>query len=573
MFHRIRYIKWWQAILIVFLGSFVYFSYLFVTRSSFSASDITISLEGPASFKAQEQVAFEVKLQNQSDFTLREGVLLVILPEFMAFEGESGREKRIEFDAVAPYGGISETIHVFAKETQRQGAIKARVEYMPENLSGTFEREAVMDVSVSSLPLTVIFDIPQKAVNGQRVLGSFHFVAEKEMESLPLVAKLVLPEGVTLLDADPAKEPDEDATWKFDAVEVQKSYRVDFEGKIEGFEGETKEVDLVFGGENEEGRFIGQYTVSRAVRISLAPLDFSQRINGETKNTGSAGERLDFSVHYNNKSGADIEDISIMAELLGDVFDLATVNPGVGYFNKRTNTIIWNKNFSPAFARLKDGEGGVAHFSVVLKEDLKRQGNNGAIYGISKATIEVGKVPLALQGLSLRAEHEAKVLLRTSLALAARGYYYQGPFSNSGPVPPKVGEKTTYTLVWEASNSINEADEVKIEALLPAGVMFENNVYPAGSNFTYDSTKHAGTWDVGALAAGVGGTLPKETVAFQVSLTPTEEMRGKVITLIEESGMSGTDSLTGDLLETFAGAVDTRLDGDAGVREGDGVVQ
>ena len=570
----VKHIKWWQLILVVFIGSFLYFGYLFITRSSFSASDILISVEGPATFRAQEQVLFEIKVQNQSDFALREGVLFITLPEFMAFENDASLEKRIEFDAIMPYGGISESIQVFAKETQRQGIIKARIEYMPENLAGTFERTAVMDVSVSSLPLTVIFDLPQKAVNGQQIRGSFHFVAEKEMESLPLIAKIVLPDGVTFLDAEPASDPKEEATWEFDKVEVQKSYQVEFEGKIEGFEGETKEFALVFGGENDEGRFIGQYTVSREVRISLAPLDFNQRVNGETKYIATDGERLDFSVHYNNKSGADIEDITITVELTGEMFDLATVNPGVGYFNRRTDTIIWNKNFSSTFARLQDGEGGVAHFSVVVKEGVKPSGNkSGGIYGVSKATIEVGKVPLALKGLSLRAEHEAKVQLRTSLDLVARGYYYHGQFSNSGPIPPQVGNKTTYTIVWQVTNSVNEADDVQVEASLPKDVTFEGNVYPKGSNFTYNSAAHVVVWDIGSLAAGVGSVLPDETVAFQVSITPTEEMRGTTVTLIEESKINGKDSLTNDLLQDLANVIDTRLLDDLGMREGDAVVQ
>jgi hypothetical protein len=64
-----------------------------------------------------------------------------------------------------------------------------------------------------------------------------------------------------------------------------------------------------------------------------------------------------------------------------------------------------------------------------------------------------------------------------------------------------------------------------------------------------------------------------ETAAFQISLTPKEEMRGKVVELVEQAKISGTDEYTGEFMEDVSDSLDTALPQDAGVREGDGVVQ
>jgi len=191
----------------------------------------------------------------------------------------------------------------------------------------------------------------------------------------------------------------------------------------------------------------------------------------------------------------------------------------------------------------------------------------------SKAVIDSGKTPLALQGLSLRAENLFSIKIRTSLGLSQRAQYYEGPFSNSGPIPPKVNEKTTYTIVWQATNTLNDLADARIEAPLPRHVAFEEKWYPSSNKLLYNSETHSVSWDIGALSAGAGSISPVETVAFQVSLTPTEEMRGKTVELVEAAKISGQDEFVDEFVEAFAPALDTTLPNDVGIREGDGVVE
>ena len=182
-------------------------------------------------------------------------------------------------------------------------------------------------------------------------------------------------------------------------------------------------------------------------------------------------------------------------------------------------------------------------------------------------------MPLSLKGLSLRAQREAKVKLKTSLELFTKAYYYEGPFPNMGPIPPRVGEKTTYTILWQVTNTFNEVNDVRVEVPLSRDVVFEQNIYPKGSNVTYNSAAHTVIWDIGALAAGVGSVYAVETAAFQISLMPKEEMRGKVVELIDQAKISGTDEYVGEFVEDVSEPLDTSLPHDAGIRQGDGVVR
>ena len=557
--------------ILVMLG-IVFFSYLVLSRSSFSSSNISILIKGPEIFKSQEKVDFEITLINESKFDIQGGVLYVTLPEFIVFEGDETSEKRLEFGSVAKHGKTSLGITLFAKDTQKQGVIKVRAEYAPKNLQGIFESIASANISIASLPLTVIFDLPQKAVNGQSVRGSFHFVAEKEIESLPLISRIILPDNFSLRDSEP--RPQDTTTWNFDEINPGESYRVEFEGVIEGYESETKNFDLLFGTSDGETGFKEQYKISRQIRISSSPLEFTQTVNGSIEHVASPGEELKFKIAYKNKTGVDIEDVSISAQLIGDAFDFSTLNTGSGYFNKETDTVIWNKDFLLGLASLDKDESGIVEFSVSLNKDV-RTGNysDKNIYVKSRAVIDTVKIPLALNGLSLRAESSARVNLRTSLLLSQKAYYYEGPFSNSGPIPPRVGERTTYAIFWKVENSSNEVKDVTIEVPLSRLAVFEGKVYPLDTGLNYNSSTHSLSWDLGKLLPGVGSIIPAKTVTFQVSLTPSEEIRGSVVELIEQAKISGTDTFVNEFVESFASSIDTSLPYEGGIQPGDGIVQ
>lgn len=567
----VKKIKLWQMTILLLVVSFIYFGSLFFSRESFSASDVGIFISGPDNFNAQEKVEFELKLRNKSKFNLQ-GALYVTLPEFLAFQDADTNEQRVDFDMVRREGEFLQKITLFAKDTQKQGAIKVRAEYTPKGFNGRFEADSLAHVSVSSLPITVIFDLPEKAVDGQALRGSFHFIAQKELEVKPLLARLILPEDFILKDSEP--KPKDTTTWEFSEVNPGASYRVDFEGIVKGYEGVNKRFDLLFGINEKEFSFVEQYKISREVKISSAPIRFQQTVNGTDDYIASAGEELKFSISYENKSSVSIEDIVITAVLSGQAFDLTTLAAGTGYFNENTRTLIWNKDFFDELTVLNKDENGKVEFVISIKKDISPKDYKDKNISLkSRAIIDSPKPSLALRGLSLRSEDTSEIKLRTSIDLSMQALYYEGPFSNAGPIPPKVGEKTAYTIVWKAGNSLNEITQARVEVALPQGVFFEQKIYPASSNLVYNSQMNQMIWNIGTLKPGVGSVFPAETVTFGISIIPTESMRGFLAELIEKGKITGTDSFTNEFIEYEFSALNTALPEDEGMREGDGVVQ
>ncbi|MFH1222839.1 MAG: hypothetical protein V1647_00675, partial [Pseudomonadota bacterium] len=49
-------------------------------------------------------------------------------------------------------------------------------------------------------------------------------------------------------------------------------------------------------------------------------------------------------------------------------------------------------------------------------------------------------------------EQEFVTKVSSKMELVQKGYYQDEVFGNSGPVPPRVGEPTTYTIMWYVKN-------------------------------------------------------------------------------------------------------------------------
>jgi len=134
--------------------------------------------------------------------------------------------------------------------------------------------------------------------------------------------------------------------------------------------------------------------------------------------------------------------------------------------------------------------------------------------------------------------------------------------SNSGPIPPKVGETTSYTIYWQVTNASNDAEDIRVEAVLPAHVTWLNKYKPASANLKYDTLNRKITWEIGRLPAGTGVITPVNYIAFQIGLTPSAPQINQVVELIKSSVIKGKDSFTNTNLESSDASINSDLPDD-----------
>jgi hypothetical protein len=127
---------------------------------------------------------------------------------------------------------------------------------------------------------------------------------------------------------------------------------------------------------------------------------------------------------------------------------------------------------------------------------------------------------------------------------------------------------------WQVKNYFNDVKNVKVKAVLPAGVSLTGQTYPESQlqNFSMDSNSKEIVWSVGDLVAGAGINSSGPSVSFQISFTPNLSQRQSVPSLVGSATISGDDQFSGNTIRNGVPAIDTSLPNDQ-ANSGKGTVQ
>jgi len=136
----------------------------------------------------------------------------------------------------------------------------------------------------------------------------------------------------------------------------------------------------------------------------------------------------------------------------------------------------------------------------------------------------------------------------------ARYYALTGDQLGVGPLPPVVGEKTTYWVVWSIGPFSSNLKDVRLVAALPPGVAATGK-YSSAVSGGFDFSDTTVGWRAAELKlAGA----EKTNVAFEVELRPRAEQVGSAAPLLGKTSVKAVTE-QGDGLDFELPAVDTEL--------------
>lgn len=152
-----------------------------------------------------------------------------------------------------------------------------------------------------------------------------------------------------------------------------------------------------------------------------------------------------------------------------------------------------------------------------------------------------------------------KVKISSDLVLSSGGKYSTGPFQNTGPIPPRAEEETTYTIVWYVNNSSNQVSNVQVTASLPSYVEWMGTVSPANEEVMFNPVGGLITWNLEEVSPGTGTVLPRREIAFQVKILPSLSQLGRSPVLVNEQTITGFDRFVEREISSVVGAITTRI--------------
>jgi hypothetical protein len=268
-----------------------------------------------------------------------------------------------------------------------------------------------------------------------------------------------------------------------------------------------------------------------------------------------------------------VRDAVLEVKIEGKAIDKSSVYVGEGFFRGSDNTLVWNSSSLDDLVIINPGEGGTARFRFSLVDSLFSQTVEDENLTVKlSARMFVNEPPAGFENFDIKSEEVKELKVSSRLQFASRALYYSGPFQNTGPLPPKVGEETSYTIVWSLTNSLNNLSDVVVKSSLPSYMKWAGEILPSGEDLIYNSTTGEVIWQVGKVLAGTGVFRPAKEVSFKVILTPAVNQVGKQVVLISEAVAEGKDDFTGVLLRQKRSALNTNLKNDAQFQYGQAAV-
>lgn len=522
-------------------------------RNAYSKETLKFEILGQEEAATGEEIAYTVKYKNNGTVRLERPTLVFEFPqESIPSEGHQLRNTK-ELEDIYPgqESSVQFKGRLFGKEGDLREA-KARMIYSPKNLNAVYQSETKFLTTLSLVPLTIDMDIPSSIENAQRFSFQLNYFSRSEYPLTNLLMKMEYPDGFLFKESNPVSLTGSE--WAIGGLAKAQGGRITVSGSLQGQLEDLKTFKAIIGSW-KEGTFTVFREVSKDVQISQPNIQINQRVNGSDHAIASPGDKLHYEILYKNVSDRQLENLSLTVTLAGKGFDAASVAVEQGVLQKETNSIIWSPESVSSLRKLSRGEEGRVEFWVSVKHPVPVSSP------LDKNLVLKNIVALS----DIQKEYELK--LNSGLRIEQKGYFQDEVFGNEGPLPPRAGTKTTYTITWKAINTTNDQAGVKARAVLPDEVELTGKIFPADASLTFDSKSRELVWTVGAMRAGAGIFSAPSSVAFQVALTPKEYQKGTNALLIGEAEISGEDVFTKQTLQSNDEKIDTALPDDRTVTE------
>lgn len=526
----------------------------------YSKEVLKLEILGPEEITSYQEVDYTVKYKNNGNIRLEEPKLVFEYPRHSTVKKE--REEIGSQKLGDIYPGQEKVFHFKTRLFGKAGdtlMAKATLSYRPKNLKARYESSTTFTTSIKSVPFSFDFDIPSKIESGKELKLALNYFSNIDYPLLNLRVEVEYPPDFEFIQSTPQSL--EKVNWEIPVLNKAEGGRIEIKGKLRGKVGEQKIFQAKIGIQ-QEGEFVLLKGAIKGVEIVKPTLYITQQINSNPEYIASPGDMLHYEIFFKNIGEKPLRDLSLITTLTGSGFDFETLKSLNGEYEKGDNSIFWDWRRESSLQFLDVNQEGKVEFWVKLKKEWEIPSSQGE---------EVIKNKVYLS----QAREEFVNKVNSKLEISQKAFFSDEVFGNSGPIPPKIGKTTTYTVMWQVKNHYNNVKDTKIKATLPRNVKLTGKIFPAEETeeFAFDSKSREIIWNLKELKVGQGILNPAPNISFQVAFTPNSSQKGETPEIIGEAKIEGLDEWTKQTLQAVAPHINTTLPDDKTVTEKMGIVQ
>jgi uncharacterized repeat protein (TIGR01451 family) len=545
------------VLFIIIIVGFV--GYWFWRESIFSKEILRLEILGPESATVGEEIEYTVKYKNNGNFVLEQAKLTFNMPDNSLTEDS---KTRITQNLKDIYPGDEEFVKFKTRLLGKEGDLKAArvsLSYVPKNLTAPFESGTTFTTKINEVPITLDFDLPSKIERGKDAQYSINYFSNIDYPLENLSIKIDPTPGFDFKSSDPSSL--DNSEWRIKTLNKAQGGRINIKGIVSA----DNDQNLAFSaklGMWQNGIFVIMKESTAEVQAIQPLLYISQQVNGSGDYVASPGETLRYQISFRNIGSTPFDNLFMVAKLDSPALDMSTISSDYGQVQSNDNMIVWDSSQTPQLRRLDVQQSGEVNFSVKVKSDWVPSATdpNNAVINNS---VNISQIT-----------QKFSIKVNSGLAISQKAYYKNSEILNSGPIPPKVDQTTTYAVTWDVRNYFSDAKNVKVRAVLPENVSLTGQILPQNelSNFSFDSVSREIVWSAGDILAGTGVNGDPVFLSFQISLTPSNSQKGSSASLIRDVYISGENQFTGTTITTSDSGVNTSLPDDF-ANSGGGIVQ
>lgn len=557
---------------------------LYIRKSAFSEDQVRVSISGPEKVKSGEIASFEISYQNLNRASLSSAVVYINYSENfkpsgnLQFESEGPSTSKFNIGNIAAKSdGKVELQGKFFGPQDALVYMEVRIEYKPSTFNSIFSAKAGSSVFISSSPIQLETSGSQNAAPGNAVSYTVTYRNTGQEDFNDLKIKADFPAGFSFSNSEPLPastrgEPAQgNNIWYVGTLAAGQAGQVKINGIMSGAKDEEKKLKFYAGEIGADNQFISYGETQSTTKIIGSPLVLSETVNDKKENVFvNASDSLIFKINYKNTGSIGLRDVVLTVEASNPILDYSWIDMrnSRGEFDPEKKIITFRSSEVSEFKTLAPSAQGEISFSIPVKDIIPVSGPNDKKFSFSAiARMDSPDIPTVEGSNKIVASNAVDVKLNSKLIANVEGFYNDADIVNSGPLPLKVGQKSTFTLHMKAANVSNDVTDAKIVMTLAPGAKWENNFLPRDATVSFNDRSNELVWDIGNLPAGTGIiTNPKELV-FQIGITPSQNQVGNFAALLSKTVFSAKDTFTGQSLEAKLGEKNTNLTEDLGVGE------
>jgi hypothetical protein len=561
----------------ILLGTFIFFILalgftffkFFGGSNIVSGNNIDILVSGPVSVSGGEEFSLNVEVKNNNNVDLQVVDLQVEFPDGTRSLDDLSKElKRYsEILGSIDVGDSEERIvkAVLFGEENSQKEININVEYRIPGSNAVFNKQKTYSLLVNSSPVNIKVTGADEVNSNQQEDFEIEVTSNSLTKINDLVLKIEYPFGFNIISSNPISNEKNNNVFVLGDLEPGGKRTIKISTIIQGQGGESRTIKFIVGTPQDNDNTIIKvpFSISSrdiAIKASFIALDFG--LNGLLGDAVSFrnGSNVESIIAWKNNLNEKIYNMSVKLKITGLSLDKNSVNVEGGFYDSYTNMIVFDKQYSEGFSVVNPADSGLLKFNFNIYPQVSKPQIS---FSNSIIKIETTVTGSLIDGEATRSEilfsGNKDIKITSDLNLLSRAFRTVGPFANSGPIPPKVDNRTTYTITWTVTNSFNNLKDVKVNSFLSPNIGWIGNIDPENERIDFNSDTGEIIWSIGDLKTDTGDKNPARTVSFQVFVIPSASQVGKEVNLLEESIASGIDVFSDEKIINSKPAVNTNI--------------